>query len=150
MGKEAQGGKLYRGLARSFGPFLGVHGFQCTSYRFDEAVFGNELIEFVSGDVHLRLINDRDQYFADIGHEAAATWFATNDLMELLNVPAREIAAGMADMVALAKLVSRNYGTMLDLLGPGKFDATRQAVIMLKESRPKKPQNVVRNGQTLH
>jgi hypothetical protein len=133
--EEPEGGKLYHDLSKLFGALLRRHSFECISYKYEKA-FGNEIIEFTSARIGMRLLNDRGRFYADVAPNTGdAAWFAANDLFELLDVSEQDIARGIDDIAAFAKLVTKNFDGILTLLSTDTIAATRDKLAALHETR---------------
>ena len=148
--EDPQGGKLYHSLATLFGTLLRRHAFECTSYKYDKA-FGNEIIEFVSARIGMRLSNDRNRFYADVAPtHGDAAWFSTNDLFELLGIDEHDIARGIDDVSVFAKLVTKNFDGILGLLSTDNIAATKEKLAALQETRRLSPDNESSFGKTIH
>jgi hypothetical protein len=148
--QEQQGGTLYRSLADLFLPFLGQRAFECMSYKVD-ARTSSEIIEFIAGTTRLRLINDREQFFADVAVEAKGRWYPVDDLLELLGRSTSEIDAGINSLPVFAKLLTEHFDAMLAMLRPDKIASTKDAIMALKDARiARMTGKSPRKDQTLH
>ena len=148
--EDPQGGKLYHGLAALFGTLLRRHSFECTSYKYDKA-FGNEIIEFVSARIGMRLLNDRNRFYADVAPNSGdAGWFSTNELFELLGIDEHDIAKGIDDVSVFAKLLTTNFDGILTLLSTDNVIATKDKLAALEKTRRLSPGDESSFGKTIH
>jgi hypothetical protein len=78
-------GDLRKEITQRYGAFLKAEGFRETHYEYSRAFFGNEILDFRSGEFMIRFVRDRGQIWIDL-KKGKATYEPIHMLLAKLGI----------------------------------------------------------------